>query len=399
MGDAEKEPLWTRGFVLATSVTLFTSLVFYLLMTSMALYAVERFNASDSSAGLASSAYILGSLLARVFSGRLLDALGRRSVLLVCLIGQVAASVLYIPVDSLVLLVALRFLHGMAFGAGSTALAVVAQSLIPPARRGEGTGYFYLSTSLSTAAGPLLAVFLSRGGNYDLLFISCAAFSMAALAIVLCMKFDSGLPARTQAPMGGHSVGAARRAHAGGFLEPSALRIGSLMLIAGAAYAGIMTFLAPYALSADRAGAAALFFLVYAGAVVCSRLLAGRIQDQAGDNAVVYPMLVLFAAGLALLAAPPTNLSFAVAGFLAGLGFGSLGSTVQVIAIRAVPEQNLNRTVSTFYLMLDGGAGLGPVVLGLLVPFTGFAGMYLLLSLLVVALLGLYYIMHARRSG
>ena len=48
---------WTKNFILAIAVNLFISMVFYLLMTTMALYAVARFQASDTAADPASSAF------------------------------------------------------------------------------------------------------------------------------------------------------------------------------------------------------------------------------------------------------------------------------------------------------------------------------------------------------
>src|SRR5699024_2760426 len=104
--------LFTRDFVLASVANLFISMVFYLLMTSMALYAVERFQASDSAAGLASSAFIIGAVVARLFAGKLLALVGRKPLLLVSLAVFVIASILYIPSDSLCLLLIVRFVHG-----------------------------------------------------------------------------------------------------------------------------------------------------------------------------------------------------------------------------------------------------------------------------------------------
>ena len=54
--DQQPAKLWTKNFILAIVVNLFISMVFYLLMTTMALYAVDRFQASDTAAGFASSA-------------------------------------------------------------------------------------------------------------------------------------------------------------------------------------------------------------------------------------------------------------------------------------------------------------------------------------------------------
>ncbi|HLS02687.1 MAG TPA: MFS transporter, partial [Beutenbergiaceae bacterium] len=59
-GDAKgsQDRLWTTPFVAAVLVNLFMSSVFYLLLTSMAGYAIERFQASDAAAGFASAGFI-----------------------------------------------------------------------------------------------------------------------------------------------------------------------------------------------------------------------------------------------------------------------------------------------------------------------------------------------------
>jgi MFS family permease len=119
-----------------------------------------------------------------------------------------------------------------------------------------------------------------------------------------------------------------------------------------------------------------MFFLVYAVAVLVSRLFVGRIHDRQGDNAIIYPALAVFAAGLGLLALEPAVWSIAAAGVLSGLGFGSLTPSVQAIAVTEAPEMRLGTATSTFYLMLDLGVGVGPVVLGALLPLTGYPGMF-----------------------
>jgi MFS family permease len=387
--------LWTKDFVLAIAVNLFISMVFYLLMTSMALYAVERFRASDTLAGLASSSFIIGSVFARIFAGWLLDVVGRRRLLLAALLVFVAASLLYIPAGSLPLLLALRIIHGMAFGAGSTAVAASVQTLIPPARRSEGTGYFGLSTTLSIALGPFLAVLLSAGGSYAGLFFFCAACSVAAFLIALAIRLPE-LPNRRTGSGRKRGTGR-RRISLAAVLEPGALPVSTVILVCGVAYSGFLAFLTSYALERGIASAASMFFLVYAVAVLVSRLFVGRIHDRRGDNAIIYPALAVFAAGLGLLALEPAVWYIAAAGVLSGLGFGSLTPSIQAIAVTEAPEMRLGTATSTFYLMLDLGVGVGPVVLGALLPLTGYPGMFGSLCALVLAAVVLYYVVHGRK--
>lgn len=385
--------LWTGSFILASIANLFISMVFYLLITSMALYAVQRFQASDSTAGLASSSFIIGSVAARLIAGKLMESLGRKRLLVISLSAFVLLSVLYIPTGSLTLLLLLRFAHGMSFGAGNTALSTAVQSLIPPARRSEGTGYFGLSTTLSTAAGPYLAVLFASSGNYTAVFLFCTASSALALIIAVFLRLPEAPPRPIQAPA---SVKSRARFSLGSLIDRTALPVSLVILVTGIAYSGIVSFLAPFMIQESMAQAASWFFMVYAATVLISRLFAGRIQDKHGDNMVMYPLLLIFALGMAALAVEPSNLSIMTAGALAGLGFGALMPCAQAIAVSVVPPARMGVATSTFFLMLDVGIGLGPVVLGLFIPHLGYTGMFAGLSGLTVLAIGVYYLAHGR---
>ena len=60
---APRPPLWTRPFILVSATYLFVAMIFYTLMTAMALYAVTSFGASDAEAGVVVGAFVLGAVL------------------------------------------------------------------------------------------------------------------------------------------------------------------------------------------------------------------------------------------------------------------------------------------------------------------------------------------------
>lgn len=385
--------LFTRDFLLAAVANLFISMVFYLLMTSMALYVVDRFQASDSAAGLAASTFVIGSVIARLFAGKLMHALGRKRLAILALGVFALASVFYIFSSSLVLLLIVRLVHGMAFGMGNTAIATAIQSIIPPSRRSEGTGYFGLSTTLSTAVGPILAVLLAGSGNYTAVFVFCTAFSAVALLFTLLVRMpEPPRPAEVQA------THARRGSFIRSIISPAALPISLVILICGIAYSGIIAFLAPFLISESMAEAASWFFLIYAVTVLLSRLFAGRIQDRHGDNAIMYPLLVVFVLGMAALSFNPSILTVASAAALTGFGFGALMPCAQAIAVTAVPPAELGVATSTFFLMLDAGIGFGPVALGMLIPHLGYTGMFGILTVLSALGVALYFQVHGRHA-
>jgi MFS family permease len=383
--------LWTPGFVLVVCTNFFVTMVFYLLMTVMALYSVERFQANDVGAGVASSSFILGAVIARIFAGKFLDFVGRRRMILLALLVYAITGLLYIPADNLALLLLVRTIHGVAFGAASTALAASVMSLIPPTRRGEGTGYFGISATLSTAVGPFLAVVLIQTVTYEALFALCAACAAAALVLALFLRLPEHPPTPEQ-------VATKWRMRPIDLFEPAAFAVGSVAFLAGMGWSGVLAFLNSFALEEGMVSAASVFFLVYAAAVLLSRLVVGRVQDRFGDNAAVYPTLFAYALGLGLLAWSPNAMVMAVAAVFIGLGFGALLPCTQAIVVTMSPPHRIGVTTSTFYFLLDAGTGIGPLLLGMLLAVTGFHGMYAVLAVVILLSAVLYHFVHGYRN-
>lgn len=88
--------LWTAGFVLMWAGQFLISMNFYLLMTVMALYAMERFGTDEALAGVATSAFIVGAVLARLLTGKYMELLGRRRVLLAALVLLALCAAAYL---------------------------------------------------------------------------------------------------------------------------------------------------------------------------------------------------------------------------------------------------------------------------------------------------------------
>jgi len=154
-----KLKLWTKDFSLIFAMMLCISLVFYLLMTAMTTYAIEQFNASQSQAGLASGIFVLGGLIARLLAGTYMEVIGRKNLLYGSLALFFMAVVLYFPANNLGLLLAVRFIHGAAFGFATTVMPTVITDLVAVERRGEGISYFSLSMTMASAVGPFLGIF------------------------------------------------------------------------------------------------------------------------------------------------------------------------------------------------------------------------------------------------
>ena len=77
-----KERLWTKDFITVSVINFFIALIFYLLIVTIASYALDTFHTSTSMAGLVSGIFIIGALIGRLITGRIIDDVGSRKILI-----------------------------------------------------------------------------------------------------------------------------------------------------------------------------------------------------------------------------------------------------------------------------------------------------------------------------
>lgn len=384
-GTGGSHRLWSRDFVLATVVNALVMTIFYLLMTTMAVYAIRQFQAEAVWAGLASSMFIIGAVVTRL-AGGIVDAVGPRRTLLVGLVVFIAMSLAYLEADSLALLLSVRFIHGAAFGMVSTAATALAQASIPPLRRGEGTGYFAMSIPFASGIGPALALWLIDRWDYEALFLVCAAVSTAALVAAFLLHPAASTQSRWHPRQLWREL-----------VHPRVVPLAAFMLLIGIVNSSVITYVHSFADGLGIADAAGAFFLVQALGVLSARLVSGRIQDGLGDNVVVYPAVVLYAAGLVVLSQAGGTTAVLVAGALTGAGFGTLMPAVQASVVRLSGGQRVGLAIATYYLFLDIGTGLGPLGLGFVIEATDHRVMYLAVAALMLCSTLYYHSVHGRR--
>ncbi len=80
---------------------------------------------------------------------------------------------MYFGAQSLFLLLALRFLHGIGFGMATTATGTIVTDVAPAHRRGEALAYFGVFMSLPMVIGPFF-----RFNNYFSFFIHCTIYRL-----------------------------------------------------------------------------------------------------------------------------------------------------------------------------------------------------------------------------
>lgn len=385
-----KPRLWTKDFIIVSTVNFFLSLIFYLLLVTIAVYAVEAFHASESQAGLVTGIFIIGALIGRLFIGHMMNIIGTKKTLFIGLIFFTLTSGLYFINIGITFLLINRFIHGIALGIASTATGTIVAQAIPKKRKGEGIGFYSMSSTLATAIGPFIGLFMSQHTTYQMIFSFCLLLGVVSMIIAIFVKVPaleiSTTPNNTRFSLSN-------------FIEPNAVPIAIVTLVVALCYSSVLSFISFYTMEIGLIEVASFFFTVYAVVVLLSRSFSGRLMDIKGANFVMYPAFIFFGAGLLLLSSANHSVTLLVAGALIGLGFGNMQSSTQAIAVKLTPPHRMGLATSTFFIALDAGLGFGPYLLGYIIPITGYSHLYIVMAVVVFASIILYYFMHGKKES
>ena len=391
-----KERILTRNFCCTFLAQLSIALVMFMLMTTITEY-VTSFGVTATIGGMVSGIYIFGGLFSRISCGELMGRFGWKRIAIIFLAVHFAACLFYFVTDNIALLLLIRFIHGLGFGAGSNAVMVIGMASLPKSRYGEATGYFMLSTSLGVAIGPFFGglVYDSFGGNGN--FVAAAGLSLAGLLFICAADTRSIEPGCKG--NGGSEGSADRRPQKGlaRFFEKRTVPLAVCILFLAVGYASLLSFYRLYAAHLDMSKEFSGFFLIYAMVILVSRPAAGMIQDRFGDDAVCYPCMVCQVIALALIAWHPCMVTVVACAVGSALGYGTLNALLNAIANREVSNERRSYAVATYWAFSDLGVGISPAFLGAIVTASGFPAMYFVAAGFAVAAIPVYWYTSSRR--
>ena len=388
-----KEPLWTKNFIILSIVNFFLTLIFFLLNATIAAYAINEFNASTSQAGLVAGIFIIGTLIGRLFIGRIINSTNPKRIILLGLSFYVLTALLYFADLGIAFLILSRFLNGFTFGIAATVIGTVVAITIPAHRKGEGISYFAISTALATGIGPFIGLFMTQHTSFQMIFSLCLILGIISLCTIAFINISIGNTTEKK-----ENKPTKQGFRLSNFVEPKAIPISIIILTMALCFSSVLSYINIYAFEIQLESVASFFFVMYSAAVLVSRPFTGRLADRKGASFIMYPAFFLFGIGMILLGSTTTSWSFLLAGLIIGLGFGNISPISQTIAITIASPERLGLATATFFIFFEMGAGFGPSLLGMLIPTTGYPTLYKILGFIILATSVLYYFLHGKKN-
>ncbi|ENX44725.1 hypothetical protein F886_02504 [Acinetobacter sp. NIPH 542] len=382
MYSVSKEKLWNRSFILCVLNNLFLFIYYYALLTILPLYILKELSGSISQAGLALTLFLVSSIITRPFAGLIIERLGEKTALRGSALLFAFLAFGYLFINQLWILLFIRFAHGIWFSILTTVTVPIVNEFIPEQRKGEGMGYFVMSTNLAVVFGPMIALATVRYTSFYNLFI------LLTLIVCLGLVFCFLIPVASLKDR--EVVQVNQKISLNDIIERRVVPIGVIALFIAMAYSSIMSFISVYSETKHLLAETSIFFIIFAISMIIARPWVGYSYDKRGANSVVYPSFILFSLGLFLVSWMQTQWGYWLAAVLIGMGYGSLFPIFQTMAIQSVEKKRIGHAVSTFFTLFDFGMAIGSVLVGLIIAQIGYEKTYQLCAFLTIMTLFLY---------
>ncbi|WP_373822236.1 MFS transporter [Veillonella sp.] len=377
--------LWSPAFTnygISSGILYMTQ---YVLVAALPIVITSELSGSDLDAGLAMTYFQIGTILCRIFAGRLIDGFNKRIVLLISTALFFIIMGLFNFTTSLEAVFVLRGLHGVVFALGTTVMATLAVLVLPPNRKGEGVNMFAIFSNMAMVLGPAIGLYAlsSYGGSMALyIFLTIMTGLAMVLSNIIPLSKELALPKQSKY----------KGWHISQFIENKSLPWALMGLFIGFTYSGVLVFI-PIELNSMGAGIwGSAFFAIFALMIIISRPIVGKIYARYGSKIIIYTGLGLFILGLFALGLAITPLAILFTAPLLGLGYGAAQPAFQALAIQSAPIERAGVSTATYFLALDISVGAGSVILAVLVSAWGYQYLYMFTALVMVIALALYHI-------
>lgn len=315
----------------------------------------ETLGAAGAVMGIIGGLMNLCSMVCRPVAGNMADRWSKYTLALIGTVLMALSCAGYAVAQSNSILVAARLLHGVGFSCCSVCLATWLSGLLPREKVGSGMGLYGTMNALAMALAPSIGIRVSNWLGYRAVFALAAAFAVLA-GVAIQFVSDKGAPkAAAEVSRRGLRI-----------IDRKVIPVALVTLLFTIPYCATQSFLVSYVKARQIGVSASLFFPLYAAA-----LLALRLSCKSYFDKVKYRTFMTISAASALgamlcLTFMQGSLLMVCAAVLMAGGYGIMCSVSQSNAILLADRGREGLANSTYYLGLDMGMALGPIIGGVL---------------------------------
>ena len=390
--------LFTSSYCCILTANFLLYFGFWLLIPILPFYLKENYQLQESAIGLILSCYTISALTVRPFSSYLLDTFSRKPLYLIAYGVFTVLFLGYMSGGVLLMFVALRIAHGLAFGTVTVGGNTLVVDIMPSERRGEGLGYYGLANNIALSLGPMTGLFLHNVLSYPSIFV--IAFGSCLLGFILALQIKTTVKPRIKRP----ALSLDR------FILIKGIPASIALLLLSIPYGATTNFVAMYVEQIHLNVIPGFFFVLLAAGLGLARIFAGRYVDRGFVTECIHYGFYLVISAFLLLGLcayiVKWNTAWAIGcfhlvPFIQGIGFGIMFPAYNSLYINLAPNNQRATATGTYLTSWDVGIGLGIVGSGIIAEIFSFSIVYFIgafLSLMSMAYFKFIVTPHYKRN-
>lgn len=378
-GNGNPDRLWSKDYVLLMIANFLLFFSGCLLLTVLPVY-LKQNGVGDFQIGIVAAVFYITSMLMRTLTSKVSARIGKKVLLLLAMLVFASSMIGYYLFAGLAMIIILRLVQGLGFGASTTLYGSTVASTIPNERMGEGMGFFGLGISVAYVLGPCLGAAAVSQAYFKWVFLLAALFVLLSMLLTYFIKADHFEQSAENQTKGTHWLS--------DVVEPKVIYESVFILFLGLLTGSCDTYVVLYAKQMDITNIY-LYFIVTTVAEMSTRIFSGKLYDRKGMNILVVPGAII---GLVscIAAAHVANLwMLCVFALLYGISMGTIFPVMEANAMKKVSPERRIAANATFYNFLDFGSGVGPVLFGALAQSTGYSNTFFLSDSIFVVMLAI----------
>ena len=376
----------TRNFVFTFFGLFAFTLGYHALFPTLPIY-LANLGSNMREIGVLVGILGVSALFSRLIAGGALRKYSEKSVMMFGALLFALTFLAFIVFRSFWPLFAVRFLQGVAFACIDTAALAFVIRVTPLAHRGQAISYFVLAPTFTMAIAPLGGMFLINEYNFPALFLTCAGLSLCSFFLSWKLNGQETITTVPDTNTPTHNA----------LLLNWRIIIPSGMSFLYSFISGAITAFFPlYAIECGVSNPG-YFFSANAAMLIVGRVLGGKIVDTYNKEKIILAFPFTAMVAMVILSFSRTLPLFIVVGMIWGAGSAFFFPTAMAYALEYAGSSD-GTAVGTFRAVSDLGLALGPVIMGIIIPLTGYRTMFLCLAL--ISLINLcYFQFYVRKRG
>lgn len=381
-----KKSSYSKDIILVLTASFFY-MASPMLVTPLITGFTESIGGSAGLMGIVGGMMNLCSLVCRPLAGNLADRMSKYRLSLIGAVLMTAACGGYIAAPNALIVVVSRIINGVGFACCSVCMATWVSNMLPRNKIGSGMGFYGMMNALAMAVAPAIGVSAFQRFGYRISFCIALVFSIAVMIVIQFVgdkgepekaadmkaglkeqeqESDAGLIMENAAGLIRESGIQLRKGNGIQLVDVRVLPIALIIMLFAIPYCATQSFLVTYASVRELNVTVSFFFPSYAVMLLLLRLVLKNYFDKLPFKVFLAGSSACMLLAILCLTVMNSNIvMFTGAFFLAG-GYGIMSSVCQSTAMLLAGKENRGLANSTYYIGLDLGMALGPMIGGAL---------------------------------